>query len=89
MDTNPHINATPLPFDPAFEVPEAHEAETLAGLMDTLHGISESTFKHSGHAIRSVHAKSHGLLRGELRCWTACPPRWRRASSRGPEAGPW
>ncbi|MBC7733430.1 MAG: catalase family protein [Bacteriovorax sp.] len=74
MDANPHINAVPLPFDPAFEVREAHEAETLAGLMDTLHGISESTFKHSGHAIRSVHAKSHGLLRGELRVLDGLPP---------------
>jgi hypothetical protein len=28
--------------------------------------ISETTFKDGGHALRSVHAKSHALLRGRL-----------------------
>lgn len=74
MNPTPHVTVTPLPYDFAYEVPEAHEAETLARLMNTLHGISETTFKHSGHAIRSVHAKSHGLLRGELRVLDALPP---------------
>jgi hypothetical protein len=34
--------------------------------METLRGISDITFKDNGHATRSVHAKSHGLLVGEL-----------------------
>ena len=74
MESTPFVTAPPLPYDPAYEVPEAHEAQTLASLMNTLHGISETTFKHSGHAIRSVHAKSHGLLRGELRVLQGLPP---------------
>jgi hypothetical protein len=47
-------------------VPEANEAATLAGLNETLGTISQTTFEHSGHGWRGVHAKGHGVLRGEL-----------------------
>jgi hypothetical protein len=56
----------PVSYSPAYEVFEEGEAETRDKLMATLHDISETTFKDSGHALRSVHAKSHGLLTGEL-----------------------
>lgn len=64
----------PLPFDPSFETPAPDEAETIAALMETMHGISETTFKDYGHAVRSVHAKSHALLQGELRVLDGLPP---------------
>lgn len=57
----------PLRFDPSFERPEEDEAATDAALVETMRGISETTFKDYGRAVRSVHAKGHGLLRGELR----------------------
>jgi hypothetical protein len=60
-------HAEPLPYVAAYEVPEEGETETRDELLETLHGISEVTFRDSGHALRSVHAKSHGLLVGELR----------------------
>lgn len=66
MQTTPGLANTPLPYDPAFEIPEEGEAETTKGMLDSLKHISTTTFEHSGHAIRSVHAKSHGLLLGEL-----------------------
>lgn len=69
MDSNaspPPSSISPVIYQPGFEVPEEGEAETLAGMLDTLKHISEITYKDSGHASRSVHAKSHGLLRGEL-----------------------
>ncbi|TFI19583.1 catalase, partial [Herbaspirillum sp. 3C11] len=56
----------PIYYDPAYELLEPDEKEVEAGLIAALKEISETTFKHSGHAMRSVHAKSHGLLRGEL-----------------------
>jgi len=56
----------PIYYDPAYEVLEPDEKDIEAGLIAALREISETTFKHSGHAMRSVHAKSHGLLRGEL-----------------------
>jgi hypothetical protein len=57
---------TPLAYASNYEFPEEDEAETSAGLQAALEGISETTYADSGHATRSVHAKSHGLLRGEL-----------------------
>jgi hypothetical protein len=63
----------PLPYQASYEVLEEGEAETRDQLLKTLNGISEVTFKDSGHATRSVHAKSHGLLRGELRVFDNLP----------------
>lgn len=57
---------TPLRFDPAFEQIPEDEANTSAELVETLQKISETTYTDYQHAVRSVHAKSHGLLRGEL-----------------------
>jgi hypothetical protein len=56
----------PLLYAANFEVPEEGEEETRELLTQTLRGISEVTFKDNHHATRSVHAKSHGLLVGEL-----------------------
>jgi hypothetical protein len=53
-------------FQPAFEQVPEDEAETTQGLIDTLTKIQSKVFADSGHAERGVHAKSHGLLRGEL-----------------------
>ena len=57
---------TPVRYNPSFEVLEEEEAKTEQGFIDTLLGISKTTYADSGHAIRSVHAKSHALLRGSL-----------------------
>ncbi len=61
-------------FEPGMEHLEENEGGTVAGLEDTLRGIRETTFEHSGHAIRSVHAKSHGLLFGTLTVVDKLPP---------------
>jgi hypothetical protein len=65
--------AAPLAYEPRFEVLEDGEAETCEQLVKTLLGISETTFKDGGHALRSVHAKSHGLLRGVLQVLPGLP----------------
>ena len=66
MTMTPTAAGAPLPYDPSFEFEEEGEADTVAGLLDSLKTISTTTYEHSGHASRSVHAKSHGLLLGEL-----------------------
>jgi hypothetical protein len=66
MDSSNHVAASPIFYEPAYEVLEKDEMEAQEGLLKTLHSISETTYKDSGHAIRSVHAKSHGLLHGHL-----------------------
>jgi hypothetical protein len=55
-----------VPYSPSVEVVESDEAETHAALVETLRGISETTAADYGHAVRSVHAKSHALIQGTL-----------------------
>ena len=57
---------TPLRYHPALERSEEDEVQTRAALLDALRDISATTTRHCGHAMRSVHAKSHGLLLGEI-----------------------
>jgi hypothetical protein len=56
----------PVRFSPSIERPDADEAETTQGLIATMRYINEKTLADGGHAIRSVHAKSHGILAGYL-----------------------
>lgn len=73
MDSSTRVTAQPIEYKTSFEVPEEGETETQAELLKTLTHISEITLKDSGHATRSVHAKSHGLLRGELHVLDGLP----------------
>lgn len=56
----------PLRFDPSVEEPEKGEEEVGRSINETLLKISQTTFEDGGHALRSVHAKSHGIISGEL-----------------------
>jgi len=64
----------PLPFDPSFEQIPEDEAETIRELGEAIHAIMEKTYGDSGHATRGVHAKSHGLLQGEIEVLGGLPP---------------
>lgn len=55
-----------LRYEPSVEHLEKDEAETAQQLRETMHKIREKTFEDGGRALRSVHAKSHGLLEGRL-----------------------
>jgi hypothetical protein len=64
----------PVCFDPGVEHIQPDEAETVEGLNEAFDVILERTAEDYGHAVRSVHAKSHGLLEGELIVDTDLPP---------------
>lgn len=66
--------ATPLAFRPEFEQPEPDEAETFKEMREAMRSIVEVTSKDYGHAVRAVHAKSHGLLDGTLEIPEGLPP---------------
>ena len=57
-------NAIPYSAD-VEEIPD-DEDKTTQGLIDTMRSISQTTLNDEGHAIRSVHAKAHGILEAEL-----------------------
>ncbi|ENA36139.1 hypothetical protein HMPREF1487_05504 [Pseudomonas sp. HPB0071] len=63
----------PLPYDPSFEQIPEDEAETTRELVETMRKIIETTSEDYGHAVRSVHAKSHGLLQGRLKVLEGLP----------------
>lgn len=52
----------PIPFDPAIEEMEENEARLAEKIDAKLNRLQEITFSDYGHAQRSVHAKSHGLI---------------------------
>ena len=58
--------APALRYDPSDEEIAHDEAETTQHLIETMRKVSETTLKDEGHVLRSVHAKSHALLQGEL-----------------------
>ncbi len=69
MNTPTMLNGTslnPLIYSPEYEKIQDDEAETNKELVETLQEISDITSKDYGRAVRSVHAKSHGLIRGKL-----------------------
>ncbi len=70
----PPAPAGPVPYTPDVEVLQDDEAEVHRELAETMLGMARTMADHTGRAARSVHAKSHGLLRGELRVLDGLPP---------------
>jgi hypothetical protein len=65
-------SSAPLLYDSATESRPANESEVEAEIAGTLHKISQTTLK-PGNALRSLHAKSHGLLYGTLTAAAGLP----------------
>ncbi|WP_458096448.1 catalase family protein [Roseomonas sp. WA12] len=72
------MTADPIRYEPAFEKAEPEEGATTSELVETMRSIAETTFKDYGYPVRSVHAKSHGLLRGEINVLGTMPPVYRQ-----------
>ena len=68
------VPTDPIRFHPDMEKLEEGEADTDAKLNETLKGIREKTFADSGEVLRSVHAKSHGILKATLTISAGLPP---------------
>ena len=64
----------PVRFDPSVEDVQPDEQATIAELNETFDTILEKTAADYGHAVRSVHAKAHGILEGTLRIADGLPP---------------
>jgi hypothetical protein len=64
----------PIPYSPSVEVLEPDEGQTIQELIETLLKISKITYADGHHALRSVHAKSHAILKGELAVLADLPP---------------
>ncbi len=58
--------ASPVRYSPDVETIEPDEAETVAALEEQFKIILDTTSEDYGHAVRSVHAKGHGMATGML-----------------------
>jgi len=66
--------AQPVRYTPDVEQPQGDERETIEGLTEQFRKILDTTSKDYGHAVRSVHAKAHGLVPGKLEVLGDLPP---------------
>lgn len=66
--------APPVRYTDALEEVQPDEAEVIGKLNEDFDTILETTAKNYGHAVRSVHAKAHGILKGELTVDGDLPP---------------
>lgn len=56
----------PIRYSSDIESITADEGETIAGLNEQFDIIMQRTAEDYGHAVRSVHAKAHGILEAEM-----------------------
>ena len=68
------MTVSPVPYDDGVETPIDNEDQVHRDLIETMRSITETTSKDYGHAVRSVHAKAHGILSGELEIDDALAP---------------
>ncbi len=78
----------PVRYDPSLEHVAPDEAETREALTATMRSIAETTFRDYGHAVCSVHAKSHALLEGDLTVLDGLPPELAQGMFARPAAYP-
>ena len=60
-------------YAPDIERVAPDEANTIAGIVASMTHESEITAERYKHAVRASHAKSHGLMKGELRVLDGLP----------------
>ena len=65
--------APPLPYSDSLETIQEDEDKTIGELNATFDKILETTATDYGHAVRSVHAKAHGILQGTLTVASGLP----------------
>lgn len=62
-------------YDPFLDLPHPGEVEAAEEISKVMLKIGATTYADEGHAIRTVHAKSHGLLKAEMQIPSDLPPR--------------
>lgn len=68
------MSGSPVRYTPDLETVRPDESQTVEGLKQAFDTILETTSQDYGHAVRSVHAKAHGILQGTLTVHEGLPP---------------
>ena len=66
--------SAPVRYTPAIEELQPDEGETIGKLNKAFDEILNKTAEDSGHAVRSVHAKAHGIFEGTMTIDDGLPP---------------
>ena len=64
----------PIRYSSDLESIKDDETETIAGLNEQFDVIMQKTAKDYGHAVRSVHAKAHGIIEAAMTVAAGLPP---------------
>lgn len=64
----------PVRFDPSVEDVKPNEGEVIQDLKHSFKDILDTTSEDYQHAVRSVHAKAHGIAKGTFRVHADLPP---------------
>ncbi|MES2498069.1 MAG: catalase family protein [Pseudomonadota bacterium] len=67
------MTPAPIRYRADIEQIEDDEPEVIAQINEAFDVILERTAEDYGHAVRSVHAKSHGILKGEFEVMAGLP----------------
>lgn len=68
------MTAQPIRYSADLETVRDKEPETISGLIEQFDTILETTANNYGHAVRSVHAKAHGIIEAEMVVKPGLPP---------------
>lgn len=75
-------------YSDSVEVRQPDEAEDTQAVINTFREMSQFAFEKHRHAARGAHAKSHGILKGELRVYDDLPEELRQGMFRTARAYP-
>lgn len=68
----------PIPYTPDIEAAAPDEAQLISEIVGTMAASQRCAFERHRHALRDAHAKSNGLLTGELTVHADLPPALRQ-----------
>ena len=79
MSSQPVTSRTDyVPYSDSVEVEQPNEAEDTQAAIDAFREMSQFAFEKHRHASRGAHAKSHGILKGELQVYDNLPEELRQ-----------
>jgi hypothetical protein len=78
----------PVRFHSGMEIVREDEIDIMADLVSTLRRIMQTTEDDEGHALRAVHAKCQGIVRGELAVIETLHPHLRQGLFAEPKVYP-
>lgn len=75
-------------YAPSIEVTQPQEAELIKKIVRSIDKTCASSFARYHHGIRQAHAKSHGILKGELTVYADLPDHLRQGLFKTPRSYP-